>query len=233
MVSASTFQNRQMIRAPISSIEVIGKMNFFQRYSFLGKSLNVSYDGICFKTSSNCLEVGQKIKLGTCFYDGDYLFKATGNVRWMNINDDPPGSMNIGVKLIKTSYYNIWCRKVDAALSLNRLHDIQPISCNADAVLPSQAWETVYGPVEFKGKGFGKKNYIKTVKFGNNCLSGDKVIIKGESFEVFKSRGWVKYKGNAEIIPKSNVTSGYIGVKTDKGQVITVEVKRLGDLQSI
>ena len=232
MVSVSGFQNRLMTRAPIS-IQVIGKLNFFQRYSFSGKSLNVSYDGMCFETSNTCLEVGQNIKLGTCFYDGDYLFKATGNIRWMNRNDDFPGSMNIGVKFIKTSYYNIWCRKVDTALSLNRLHNIQPVSCSGDTVLPPPAWETVDGPVEFKGKGFGKKDYIKTVEFGNNFLSGDKVIIKGESFEVFKSGEWIKYEGRAEIIHKSKATSGYLGVKTNKGQVITVEVKRLVDLPSI
>ena len=128
MVNEPTFQNRQMSRIPIS-LQVIGKQDFFQRYSFSGKSLNISHDGICFETNINSLEVGQKIKLVTCFYDGDYLFKATGDIRWMKINDDFPKSMNIGVKLIKTSKYNLWCKKVDSALSLKRLQDIQPISC--------------------------------------------------------------------------------------------------------
>ena len=229
---ASTLQNRKCNRVPIS-LQVIGNSNFFQRHSFSGKSLNVSYDGICFETNNNCLEVGQKIKLRTRFCDGDYFFKSTGNIRWMNINDDLPGSMNIGVKLIKTSYYNIWCRKVDATLSLIRLNDIQPNSCYVDTVLPPPAWETIYGPVEFTGKGFGKKEYIKTIEFGNAFLSGDKVIIKGESFEVFKSGRWIKYEGSDEITIKSKDKSGYVGVKANKGQVITVEVKRLGDLQSI
>ena len=126
----STLQNRQMIRVRVS-LQVIGKLKFFPRYSFLGKSLNVSYDGICFEAIINCLKVGQNINLRTCFYDGDYLFKATGNIRWMDINDDFPGSMNIGVKFIKTSKYHIWCRNVDKALSLDRLHDIKPTSVQA------------------------------------------------------------------------------------------------------
>ena len=208
-------------------------MNFFPRHIFSGKSLNVSYDGICFEADKYCIKFGQKIKLQTCFYDGDYIFNATGNIRWMNINDDLPGSMNIGVKLIKTNHYNIWCRKVDAALSLNRLNDIQPNSYYVDSVLPPPAWETVYGPVKFTGKGFGKKDYIKTIEFGNTFLSGDKVIIQGKSFEVFKSGGWIKYEGSDEITIKSNNKSGYIGVKANKGQVITVEVRRLGDLPGI
>ena len=127
MVSASNFQNRRMSRVSISR-QIIGKLNTFQRYSFSGKSINISHEGICFESSINSLEVGQNIKLATNFYDGDYLFKATGNIRWMNKNDDFPGSTKMGVRLIKINNYDKWCRKVDTALAFSRLHDIPPVS---------------------------------------------------------------------------------------------------------
>ena len=130
MQIASTIQNRQFFRTPVS-LEVMGKtmQKFFQGYSFKGESLNISYDGMCFETKLNGLKVGQEIKLETCVCEGDCIFRMKGKICWINSNDNFPRSMNVGVKLIKTRRYDLWRRRVDKMLSLARLSDIEPFSC--------------------------------------------------------------------------------------------------------
>ena len=118
-------QNRQHERVPIS-LPIISKSihNLFQRHTFEGKIKNISYNGLCIKTSPNGFRVDQKIRFGTWLYEGDFLLKAVGKICWINSNNDSPETMNIGIELIRTRHYNQWCRRVDRALSLAKPHDM-------------------------------------------------------------------------------------------------------------
>ena len=114
-------QKRQFERVPIS-LPVNGKYvpKIFQSHFFEGQSLNMSYDGLCIKTRSNGFKAGQNIQLGTRLYKGDFLLKARGKICWVNSDLESPDSVNIGIKLIKTRHYNLWCKRVDEALSITK-----------------------------------------------------------------------------------------------------------------
>lgn len=114
MMNNPTPQNRQFNRIPIS-IPVKGKYSLktFQNHSFEGQSLDISYDGLCIKTNANGFKAGQKLKLSAWRYKGDFPIKATGKICWTDSNNDTPGSLNIGIKLIRTRHYSLWCEIVD------------------------------------------------------------------------------------------------------------------------
>ena len=112
---------RQFERVPIS-LQVNGKYvpKIFRSHFFEGQSLNLSYDGLCIQTKSNGFKTGQNVKFGTRLYKGDFLLKAKGKICWVNSNFESPESINIGIKLIKTRHYNLWCKRVDEALSITK-----------------------------------------------------------------------------------------------------------------
>ena len=118
-------QKRKFERVPIS-LPIIGKItpNLFISHSFGGKSQNISYSGLCIKTTANGFRVGQEIRFGIWLYKNDFLLKTKGTIRWINSNNDSPETMSIGIELFRTRHYRKWCERVDSALSLAKLHDI-------------------------------------------------------------------------------------------------------------
>ena len=112
-------QKRQFERVLIS-LQVNGKYvpKIFQSHSFEGHSLNLSYDGLCIQTSSNGFKAGQKLRFGTSLYKGDFSLKARGKICWVSSHDSSEGTINIGVKLMRTRHYDLWCKRVDEALLL-------------------------------------------------------------------------------------------------------------------
>ena len=95
---------------------------------------------------------------------------------------------------------------------------------------PAKTWQTVYGPKEFTGIGYKKGEFgdggIRTVQYNQDMIYGDKVIITGKSFEVWRGQ-WKKYNERVEIINKNSNGHGFLFARASLNKKITIAIKRL------
>lgn len=108
-------ENRRFKRIPLALL-VKGKCleRLFRRHLFQGKTRDISYEGLCVKVdSSNGFKVGQKVKLKTRLYPGDFFIKVLGRVCWVNELHDPEWPINIGVKLTNMRFYGLWVERIE------------------------------------------------------------------------------------------------------------------------
>ena len=111
-------ERRRSIRLPLS-LSISGKTveGFFRSHGFAGKTEDISYDGLCINISvPNGFSRGKKIKLKTQLYTGDFLLKAKGVVRWVDIQHKPEGPIRMGVELEKVGHYRHWRERIEEKL---------------------------------------------------------------------------------------------------------------------
>jgi hypothetical protein len=114
-MAVESSEKRRFKRVPLT-LPVKGKCpeKLFHSYLFQGKTRDVSYEGLCIKVdSSNGFKVGQKVKLKTRLYPGDFLLKARGRVCWVHGLPDPEWPVNMGVKMTHTRRYGLWVERIE------------------------------------------------------------------------------------------------------------------------
>ena len=108
-------EKRHSIRVPLS-LPIFGKIEkgFFRSHDFEGKTEDVSYEGLCINVPApNGLGRGDKIEFKTQLYRGDFLLKATGVVRWVDIQNKSEGPFRMGVELAKVGHYRHWRERIE------------------------------------------------------------------------------------------------------------------------
>ena len=106
---------RRFTRVPLS-LPVYGKTmeGFLRGHKFEGKTKDVSYQGLCIDVSlPNGFSKGCRIKLRTQLYKGDFLFKATCVVRWVESRANPEGSIRMGVELTMVGHPTQWLERIE------------------------------------------------------------------------------------------------------------------------
>ena len=117
-MTAEFTERRRSVRLPIS-LSISGKTveGLFRSHGFAGKTEDISFDGLCINVSvPNGFSRDKMIKFKTQLYRGDFLLKATGVVRWVDIQNKPEGPIRMGVKLAKVGHYRHWRERIEEKL---------------------------------------------------------------------------------------------------------------------
>jgi hypothetical protein len=117
-MTAEYTDRRRFVRLPLS-LPISGKIveGLFRSHRFAGETEDISYDGLCINVSvPNGFSRDKRMKLKTRLYKGDYLLKATGVVRWVDIQHKPEGPIRAGVELEKVGHYRHWCERIEEKL---------------------------------------------------------------------------------------------------------------------
>ena len=113
---AQNISEKRRVRRILLTLPLKGKFRVkaLQSYHFQGETLDVCYDGLCIKVDdTNGFKVGQKVKIKTMLYPGDFSIKAQGIIRWVNTIEIPNLHINMGVQLTNISRYRLWCKKIE------------------------------------------------------------------------------------------------------------------------
>ena len=113
-------EKRFSVRVPLS-LPVSGKIGqgFFRSHKFEGETEDVSVDGLCINVAvPNGFSKGQKIKLRTRLYKGDFLIKATGVVRWADTRNRPEGPIRMGIELRGVGHPSHWYKRIEDEIVL-------------------------------------------------------------------------------------------------------------------
>ena len=111
-------ERRRSVRLPLS-LSISGKTveGFFRNHGFAGKTEDISFDGLCINVSvPNGFSRGKMIKFKTQLYRGDFLLKATGVVRWVDIQNKSEGPFRMGVELAKVGHFRHWRERIEEKL---------------------------------------------------------------------------------------------------------------------
>ena len=89
----------------------------FRSHSFAGETEDVSFDGLCINvTVPNGFSRDKRIKFKTQLYTGDFLLKATGVVRWVDMQHKSEGPIRLGVELVRIRHYRHWRDRIEDEL---------------------------------------------------------------------------------------------------------------------
>ena len=108
-------ERRRFDRLPLS-LPASGKRleRIFKTYPFTGEIKDMSYEGLCLKIDrADGLQPGQRVKLKTRLFKGDFSLKLAGIVRWVGARSDPDQPVDIGVKLTRIGHYGHWCERIE------------------------------------------------------------------------------------------------------------------------
>jgi hypothetical protein len=117
-VTAEYTERRRSVRLPLT-LSISGKTveGLFRSHSFTGETEDISFEGLCINTNvSNGFSRDKRIKFKTQLYRGDFLLKATGVVRWVDIQHKPEGPIRMGVALEKVGHYRHWRERIEEGL---------------------------------------------------------------------------------------------------------------------
>jgi tetratricopeptide (TPR) repeat protein len=97
-----------------------------------------------------------------------------------------------------------------------------------DQAVPPPVWITVFRQ-EYVGKGMNDQDgVIMTPYFGIDIKPGDRIVIMGKEFQ-FLEEVWKTHKGSFEMISKLTAANKMVGIRAQRGEIITLEVQRLID----
>ena len=108
-------ERRRSVRLPLT-LSISGKTieGLFRSDEFVGETEDVSFGGLCINVAGpNGLNRGKRIKFKTQVYRGEFLLKATGVVRWVNMQHEPDKPIKVGVKLERVGHYRHWSERIE------------------------------------------------------------------------------------------------------------------------
>ena len=114
MTTEST-ERRRFNRLPLS-LPASGRRleKIFKSHPFTGKIKDMSYEGLCLKVDrADGLQPGQRVKLKTRLFKGDFSLKLSGIIRWVGARRDQDQPVDIGVKLTRIGHYGLWCDRIE------------------------------------------------------------------------------------------------------------------------
>ena len=108
-------EKRRSQRVPLTlPVKVKCPEALFRSYSSRGKTLGISYEGLCIKIdNSSGFKVGQEIELKIKLYPGDFLLKAKGIVCWIHNVSDPDWPINLGVTITRMRHKGFWFERIE------------------------------------------------------------------------------------------------------------------------
>jgi tetratricopeptide (TPR) repeat protein len=100
---------------------------------------------------------------------------------------------------------------------------------DVDAVLPPPTWRTVFEKVYF-GRGIKGDKPVPTVKFTEQILLGDKIVITegtGEGFYVAVGNKWIEHRNRYEVINRySGSEARYLYIQAKRGVNLRLQIQR-------
>ena len=103
--------DRLQLSLPVSGSRL---ESLLKSHPFTGEIKNMSYEGLCLKVDrADGLQPGQRVKLKTRLFKGDFSLKLSGIVRWVGARIHPDQPVDIGVKLTRIGHYGLWCDRIE------------------------------------------------------------------------------------------------------------------------